>query len=84
MFGVWFFMHNLGTEYKKWDSGVRKIQDKKYYCFMTDTLEWMTPVYVGDLSHSEFSLNSSELLFKTISLLESFPSHFNVITGVFN
>jgi len=40
-------MHNLGTEHKKWDSGVRKIQVKKSYCFMTDTPEQMTPVYIG-------------------------------------
>lgn len=70
-------------EHKKWDSGVRKIQVEKSYCFMTDTPEWMTPVYIGDLSHSEFFLNS-ELLFKTTSLLEISPGHFNVIRGAFS
>lgn len=84
MFGVCFLMHKWGTEHKKWDSGVRKIQVKKYYCFMTDTVEQMTPVYRGDPSYSEFSLSSSELPFKTISLLENVPGHFNVIAGAFN
>ena len=36
MAGVCFLMRNWSTEHK-WDSGVREIQVKKYYCFMTDT-----------------------------------------------
>lgn len=47
---------------------------------MTNTLELMILVYIDDLSYSEFSLNSSELFFNTISLLKNFPSHFNLIT----